>query len=147
MNDLDTHVLTWINIIIMLNEKCKPQNDMYTGNHLYEVQKTIILYPICEHKYTQYTDMHGKHTHKLQSTGYLWGEQREQCNQGATTPPITFLFFFLIFYFVLGYSRLTNNAVVVSDEQWRAFSHTYYICIHSPPTLFFSYKRQCISIY
>ena len=114
MNDLHTHVLTWINIIIMLNEKCKLQNDMYTGNHLYEVQKIIILYPIFEHKYTQYTNMHGKHTLKLQSAGDLWGEQGEQCNQGATTPPITPLFFFLIFYFVLGYTEGNGNPLQYS---------------------------------
>ena len=34
--------------------------------------------------------------------------------------------------FLLRYSQLTNNVVIVSDEQSEGLSHTY-ICIHSPP--------------
>ena len=35
-------------------------------------------------------------------------------------------FFFFKFYFVLGYSQLTNDVVIVSGEQWRDSA----ICIH-----------------
>ena len=39
--------------------------------------------------------------------------------------------FFKTFSFVLGYSQLTVNDVIVSGEH-QSFSHTY-TCIHSPP--------------
>ena len=41
-------------------------------------------------------------------------------------------FFFLTFYFVLGFSWLTNDIVIVSGEQWRD-SVTHIHGIHSPP--------------
>ena len=45
---------------------------------------------------------------------HLWREAPSCLSASAL-----FYFFFLTFYFVLGYSRLTNNVVIVSSEQQR----------------------------
>ena len=75
MTDLDMHVSKWVNIIIMLNEKCNVQNDTCTGSHLYKVQKTVIPYTICEHTHNILTCMGSIDTnYRLQGTSEERGE-------------------------------------------------------------------------